>query len=63
MTTTLTTAGRGDDFTATAACSCGWSHAETLADDGDMAAAFELAEAAEREHQTDHAWSQARVSV
>lgn len=44
------TAGRGDDFTAFVLCSCGWEHAETLADGGEMAATADRAEAAALAH-------------
>lgn len=51
--TTVETAGRGDDFTATAACTCGWSHRELLDDSGEFAATTERAELAAHTHRAN----------
>lgn len=54
MTTTTTSTGRGDDFTATTTCACTWSHTEALGDDGAMMAAWDRAEAAGAAHTAEH---------
>jgi hypothetical protein len=51
MATHVDTAGRGDDFSATAHCSaCGWSRTFVLSDDGSFETAVTAAESAAALH-------------
>lgn len=53
MATFVDSQGRGDDFSATATCTalaCGWTHTETLSDDGDFEQTVLRAEQAASEH-------------